>query len=257
LEAELARPLLEVLRDVSLDPSERAAFSADPEQYLAEHGYDDVPPEDLGEAFGLMHDTLPAETAQALVEDPVYDVPTTGGEALDVESAAEVGDMAPFGDVNGDFDAATLRGTDDDSLDDDSLDGSDVGDADADTDADVELGQGYSGADMSDDSVGDDDDGGLYLDGGDAVAFGVGSGSDVEGDEPLGLEDDTALSGLDDGGDDVFDADPFGSEPFAEIDDLGADLDTGAFGHGDLTDDGLDVDGPTDEPDDIDDIGSF
>jgi hypothetical protein len=34
----LAKPLLEVLRDVSLDPTERAAFAADPADYLAQHG---------------------------------------------------------------------------------------------------------------------------------------------------------------------------------------------------------------------------
>lgn len=57
--------LLDVLRDVMLDPAEQAAYSADPGAYLARHGYADVDPAHLSEAFGLVADTLPAEQAQA------------------------------------------------------------------------------------------------------------------------------------------------------------------------------------------------
>jgi hypothetical protein len=60
----VSRSLLEVLRDVTLDPDEHAAFSADPAGYLAQFGYEDVPTEHLAEAFSLVADTLPADVAQ-------------------------------------------------------------------------------------------------------------------------------------------------------------------------------------------------
>lgn len=250
LEAELVKPLLEVLRDVSLDPAERAAFTADPADYLAQHGYEDVPPEDLGEAFGLMHDTLPAETAQALAHDPVYQVATTGEEALHAETAAEVGDIAPFGEVNGDFDSAMLHGDDDADLDDDTDGDDDLGDAPEDDrdgdddrgDDDVELGAGFD-ADS------------------DSVAFGIGSSDDGGDDDPTVLVEDPGGPGDLDDRDETFDTEAFGADVFSGLDDLdNDDLDTGAFGRHDSADDALDVDaddGVDDDADGIDDIGLF
>jgi hypothetical protein len=273
----LAKPLLEVLRDVSLDPTERAAFAADPADYLAQHGYEDVPPEDLGEAFGLMHDTLPADTAQALAADPVYEAPSAG-DPLAFDDAGEVDDMAPFGEVNGDFDTA-LSDADDGGLDDDdapehrdlrttdadnSDNDGDFGGGDGDVDGDVELGRGF------DPDVDVDDDAGI--EDADDVGFGLGSapdggdddaGLDLDGEPSFGhLTGDTEDAGT--GGDDIGDDDAFGRDLFADLDDVDAAglHDTGAFGHGDDglglgVDDGFDADHGPDDADGLDDIGSF
>lgn len=64
----MGKPLLDVLRDVVLDPAEQAAFTADPATYLAQYGYDDVPAEHLTEAFGLVADTLPPDVAHAVAD---------------------------------------------------------------------------------------------------------------------------------------------------------------------------------------------
>lgn len=62
----MGKSLLEVLRTVALDADEQSAFEADPGGYLGQHGYDDVPVDDLTEAVGLMADTLPPDEAEAV-----------------------------------------------------------------------------------------------------------------------------------------------------------------------------------------------
>jgi len=57
--------LLDVLRGVMLDPAEQAAYNADPSAYLVHHGYGQVDPADVREAFGLVADTLPPAQAHA------------------------------------------------------------------------------------------------------------------------------------------------------------------------------------------------
>src|SRR5262245_28355895 len=79
--------LLDVLRGVMLDPTEQAAYNADPSAYLERFGYDDVDPADLSEAFGLVADTLPPDQAQAAWE------------------AASTPDGDAFGTVTPDFDS--------------------------------------------------------------------------------------------------------------------------------------------------------
>ena len=90
LEVVVGKPLLDVLRDVVLDPAEQAAFTADPATYLAQYGYDDVPAEHLTEAFGLVADTLPPDVAHAVAD-----------------ASAPV--AQPVGDDTAAFDAATTE----------------------------------------------------------------------------------------------------------------------------------------------------
>jgi hypothetical protein len=63
----VGRSLLEILRDVAVDPGEQAALAemgAVP--YLARHGFHDVDADDVREAVDLVADTLPPEVAQTL-----------------------------------------------------------------------------------------------------------------------------------------------------------------------------------------------
>jgi hypothetical protein len=249
LEADLAKPLLEVLRDVSLDPTERAAFTEDPSQYLAQHGYEDVPAEDLSEAFGLMHDTLPADTALALSQDPVFELP---GEPLATDDAAEVGELAPFGEVNGDFDvtAEDLDAGEADATA-DAGDADEVGDVDDVDDTTLDdLGEGFEGSGPLDDDLGlgDLDDTGAGTasaagDSGDDLGGDAGAGSVTEATDVVG--DDLAF-GLGSAGADV--PDP-GAPDASGTPDLtaGAGGDTAAL---DDLDDLDDLDGAT-----LDDVG--
>lgn len=63
----MGKSLLEILRQVAVDPAEQAALAetgAGP--YLARHGFPDVEVDDVREAVSLVADTLPPEVAQAL-----------------------------------------------------------------------------------------------------------------------------------------------------------------------------------------------
>ena len=66
LEANVGKPLLDVLRELSLDPDKQAAFDDNPARYLAQFGYEDVEADHLSEAFSLVADTLPPDAAQAV-----------------------------------------------------------------------------------------------------------------------------------------------------------------------------------------------
>lgn len=256
----MSRSLLEVLRTVSLDPSEHAAFSADPAGYLAQYGYEDVPPEDLAEAFSLVADTLPADVAQ--------NVSSLGPEAADGGAGGLGGDGAAlasdgfaagpsldadpaettFGAVTNDFDDDT-----DGSLADGEGSDGDLDDLDDVADlADLaDLGAGRGSAE-SDDGLGEPDDGGGF-------AFG-------EGSETLGAEygDTVGATGddVDLGFDDVGEPAGLGaSDPGLEDADFGSGLDAAEPGT-DATDDfglddGLDFGSSPDDDADIDDIGAF
>ena len=60
------QPLLGVLRGLILDGEEQADFAADPSGYMQRAGHDGVTTEDLGEAVGLVADTLPPDVAHAV-----------------------------------------------------------------------------------------------------------------------------------------------------------------------------------------------
>ncbi|HEV7761498.1 MAG TPA: hypothetical protein VGO78_20975 [Acidimicrobiales bacterium] len=270
LEANVGKPLLDVLRDLMLDPDEQAAFADDPSRYLAQYGYEDVEADHLSEAFSLVADTLPPDVAQAVADTaPVataapVDPDDGSGGAPDTTINP---DEDAFGGVDEGFDTVALNG-----LADVGADVTDAGTADTDgelggpdtsgaVDGDRDASGGFGTGELDLDGVADDP--GLAdvgLDGGDTVAFGVGS----EGTE--GADDPSALAEVDGGGSPFLQDD---AEAFA-LDDLD-DGDTGvvddgfddspAF-EGDADDgapvDDVDVvdDGPVDDPS-FDDIGSF
>jgi hypothetical protein len=100
-ENTVGKSLLELLRDVAVDPAEQAALQeAGVIPYLARHGYEDVDLEDLREATGLVADTLPPDVAQTLAFD--------GPELIDPDQplppnpakAAPVEDVTPSASVN-------------------------------------------------------------------------------------------------------------------------------------------------------------
>jgi hypothetical protein len=279
LEANVGKPLLDVLRDLMLDPDEQAAFADDPSRYLAQYGYEDVEADHLNEAFSLVADTLPPDVAQAVASTaPVattapVDPDDGSGGAPDTTINP---DEDAFGGVDEGFDTVALNGLAD--ADDGDLGGPDTSEAvDGDrhavdlggpdtsqaVDGDRDAGGGFGTGELALDGVADDP--GLAdvgLDGGDTVAFGVGSETTGGADDPSALaevdagdggapflQDDSeafALDDLDDGDTGVVD-DGFDDSPA---------FDGGTGG----TDDGAPVDdvddGPVDDPS-FDDIGSF
>jgi hypothetical protein len=288
LEANVGKPLLDVLRDLMLDPDEQAAFADDPSRYLAQYGYEDVEADHLNEAFSLVADTLPPDVAQTVTAAaPVASATQTADptELGDTGPGDTGGDIDPdaFGGVNAGFDTMALNGTAGAAVDHlDDADADDEGSDDVDEGSDDTFDDGLDDAgpgptDGADD-VGGDGDGGFGsgelalgdladddgLDAGDAVAFGVGSDSA----EPA--DDAAAVSGLTDLGDGATTLVP-DDNPSVELDDL-AGGDAGDEGFDDAPDYdegglGLDTgdddaplddvdDGPADDPS-FDDIGSF
>jgi hypothetical protein len=96
---DVVKSLLDILRDVTHDPEQGAAFHADPSHFLAEQGYHDVADEDLREAFSLVADTLPAAKAHEVYTAHVvsHDVGDTLHEIPHQEDpGAGYGDTDPF-----------------------------------------------------------------------------------------------------------------------------------------------------------------
>lgn len=138
----MVKSLLDILRDVTLDPEQGAAFDADPSNYLAEQGYADVGDDDLREAFSLVADTLPPEQAHEVYTAHVATEPTS--ELLPF-SVQEDDPGAVYGHPTDDFDLdmddAVNKVIDPDAFDADDAHGLVVpGDA-----ADVEAGDGGFG----------------------------------------------------------------------------------------------------------------
>jgi hypothetical protein len=244
----VGKSLLDVLRDVTLDPGEQAAFTADPAGYLAQYGYEDVQADDLSEAFSLVADTLPPEVAQAV---STGNGPLAGADQFG-DSGNLGGDLGP-GDLGGDgsqafgagFDTGVpdqpdlaLAGDTDDSVVADETAIED--DADFGGSHDVGFGEG------SDATYGADDIDGDGLD--DAGPFDGDTTDDITGE----LTDD----GMDDGADQ---AGGFSLTP--EVDtsalDRVEDTDDVDDSFGDGGDGGFDAADLPDSVDDIDDIGSF
>lgn len=244
----MGKPLLEVLREVALDPVEQAAFSSDPSAYLAQYGYEDVPADDLSEAFGLVADTLPPDAAQAVAATApaatTDDLPVDDLGPGELDDPAEAG-AGGFGEVTNDFDAFAT--------------GDDAEGPDLDDDLDGDFGTGEVAA-LGD--VGRVGDGFAVGDGYDDGAFGEGSESvDLPGgydDAPVDADD----VGLDDvglpGG---FGEGPVDADDLGGADHLGGGDDVGGVLGGDHPggydgppgDDAI----PDDPGDFLDDIGSF
>jgi len=212
----VGKPLLDVLRDVVLDPAEQAAFTHDPSSYLEQYGYGDVAPDDLSEAFGLVADTMPPDVAQAVAATaPASSVPPSPVDDLDddVEGGA-------FGDVTQDFDAVADPV---DALDADLDDDGDFGTGEVsvlDVDDDAAFGEGFETESLGTPESPDGPDG-------------FGSPSFEEADfgnatfTPEASEGPDDLGDYDDGVDDVdgFDADDPGDlpdDPGEFLDDIGS-----------------------------------
>lgn len=237
LEADVGKPLLDVLRDVVLDPVEQAAFTDDPSAYLGQYGYEDVAPDDLSEAFGLVADTLPPDVAQA--------VASTAPAAAPVEDLVDDAEGGAFGEVTQDFDAVA--------------DGAEALVADDDLGADFGTGE-----------VGTGEVAEVEVDIDDVDAFGVGSEADGGfggGSEGVAFTSTSPTDTFDDS----FDDGDFGAEAVdgVGVDDDGVpgvdvpdEVDGTADGSYDGGDDDLgdhlgDVELPDDPGDFLDDIGSF
>jgi len=243
----VGKPLLDVLRDVVLDPAEQAAFTDDPSAYLEQYGYEDVAPDDLSEAFGLVADTLPPDVAQAVASTS----PAPAAAAIPVEDLVDDAEGSAFGEVTQDFDAVAdgVEGL----VDDDDF-SADFGTGEV---AEIEV-------DALDDV--------------DADAFGVGSEADAEALAGGGFGGGsgngegaafTSTSSVDTFDDTSFDDGDFGAEAVGGVDDDGAPgveipdgVDGTADGSYDGGDDDLgdhldDVELPDDPGDFLDDIGSF
>jgi hypothetical protein len=243
LEDEVSRSLLEVLRNVTLDPGEHAAFSADPAGYLAQYGYEDVPADDLAEAFSLVADTLPADVAQTVSPTALGAEPSDAGasgfgqEGTQLASEGFAGpdlDVDPaettFGAVNNDFDEDAVAeaggGLGQDDL------GADAADA-ADDEAGFHFGEGSESFDGDDVAVGGVSDASIGAETGDLDASGEGFTDAAGGDYGVGPADvDVEVETADFGGgetDDDFDLDDglddglgFGNSGDTDIDDIGA-----------------------------------
>jgi hypothetical protein len=285
LEAEVGKPLLDVLREMMLDPSEQSAYADDPQRYMAQFGYEDVDTEHLNEAFSLVADTLPPDQAQAVADtapgpldqgagaadadlDDGLDAGLTsvgadtadlnGIDALRPAPEAHDGDSdgadGAFGGVSDGFDltegfddVATDGGfgSGDVDLDDPVTDSADVDDQ---GDIDDGVGSGDLGADDSpvDFGGGSEDPSVSVL----AEADDDGGLAQLDGDDDGGLD----LDGMGDGAGDspVFDVTPDYGDG---VDGLGVGSDDGGGHLLSDVDDGPD-DGPADDPS-FDDIGSF
>ena len=274
LEANVGKPLLDVLRDMMLDPDEQAAFADDRSAYLAQYGYDDVDTEHLNEAFSLVADTLPPDVAQTVAAAaPATAAPVDQDDGSGGAPDTTINpDEDAFGGVDEGFDTMALNGSADDGASDlDTDDAGETGDLDdaGALDGIGADGNGNGGYGTGELSLGDVADGGLDADdlgAGDTVAFGVGSegaggagggaealADDLPGDGAPVLDSDAeafALDDLDDAdaglADDGFDDTP-------DLDDGGLDL--GPSGADGAPPDDVD-DGPADDPS-FDDIGSF
>jgi hypothetical protein len=67
---------LEMAQDLVHDAGAKAAFDADPDGFLTEHGFDGLTAADVTDAVGFVADTLPADAARQLTE------PDGDGEGL-------------------------------------------------------------------------------------------------------------------------------------------------------------------------------
>jgi hypothetical protein len=159
----VVKSLLDILREVTLDPEQGAAFGADPSNYLAEQGYDDVADEDLREAFSLVADTLPAEQAHEVYTSHVVQ---GAGDALHPLPVHDEDPGAVYGHTTDDFDLDLDDATNQviepgaEAADESGLgfgDGADDDDADLDIAAMHYREDDDTGYDSDDEDHGDDD----------------------------------------------------------------------------------------------------
>ncbi len=91
-----ATPLLELLEDLRVDPGERAAFTQDPDGYLAARGWADLEPDDLRDAVGFAREAAPLAVAMTMPDLAADDVTVT--ELVEhYVTAVAVDDLDDFG----------------------------------------------------------------------------------------------------------------------------------------------------------------
>ena len=173
------QPLLGVLRGLILDGEEQASYNADPSGYMQRAGYDDISADDLGEAVGLVADTLPPDVAQAVttaasspdgtdvdddgatgILDRLASIDADDVPPLDVPAPVELApDEDPTADGWDDADDATSFGDtdfEDDGFDDEGVDDIHVAaDDEAPTDDDATGDSHDTGDDMDADTLGE------------------------------------------------------------------------------------------------------
>jgi hypothetical protein len=91
----LPQTLLDVATDLATDAAAKAAFTADPEGFLADRHLEDLSAEDLGTALEHVTDTLPPELGAQLGEvDPDADPGEVFATLVDIEPATGLEDLA-------------------------------------------------------------------------------------------------------------------------------------------------------------------
>ena len=92
---EKARPLGEILADLTSESEARSAYRADPEGYLSSVGYEGLSSEEAGEAITHFADRLPSEMAEQLA--PVVMAHSPATVALGDEYTGLDGNVADMG----------------------------------------------------------------------------------------------------------------------------------------------------------------
>lgn len=230
----MSTPLGALIRSVLSDPDAQAAFASAPETFLAEHGYTELDPQDLREAFYVLAEGSHPDTAGRLVAgaDAIGD-DDVDGAGLDATAAGLVAALGAMGGEADALDPSTLDGLDDDDDVDAASEQTDSDDGRADLrpapdDGDVdEADRSGSGdrAHPADDaltSTGRDTDRLETADHGDlADAAGETDPTDLAGADPDGPDaDGSSFGSLD--GDDLDDA-LLGEPPF-ELPAIDADV---------------------------------
>ncbi len=95
---EKARPLGELLADLTTDPEARAAYRNDPEGYLSSAGYENLSTEEAGQAMTHHADRLPPELAERLAPVVMAHSPATVALPDDLPGHLDDGDD-PGGDL--------------------------------------------------------------------------------------------------------------------------------------------------------------
>ena len=95
---EKARPLGELLADLTTDPEARAAYRSDPEGYLSSAGYENLSTEEAGQAMTHHADRLPPELAERLAPVVMAHSPATVALPDDLPGHLDDGDD-PGGDL--------------------------------------------------------------------------------------------------------------------------------------------------------------
>jgi hypothetical protein len=148
----MSTPLRDLLHDLLFDPPARAAFAADPEQYLGDHGWDGLRGADVESALDALTDELPPDQAARIAplvadDNGLADGPDDGlagaiaelaaatsafdGEALDPGSTLDLdapdgsAEHVPVEHAAGEIDALDADGVDasDDLAEEDPGDG--------------------------------------------------------------------------------------------------------------------------------------